>query len=352
MRNFFVTLMTSLLSCSAAFAFFPEAVDSNLEIGVGYRHDSFKWTTSASGGSSASGVEPVGIRSELKWKNLRIWQIEARGNYVTCDNIYLRAYGDYGWITHGRNTDIDYETFGGSGSGSSSSSSSGTTFVSGSEEIASSHGKSRRGHVYDGSIGAGYQFKMCDDSFALSPLVGYSWHGQHLNINHNGFGSSYDSYYSSYDSSYDSSYSSSGYGSSRSRYHARWNGPWLGFDFDYKLCMCNNEWSIFGSYEYHWAWYHASGHFNRADLLDGFHQRSKRADGQIFTIGGRWDLCDNWTVGILGQFQWWEARHGRDRALISEVDNGDIKTKCFTSIPLKRVRWDSQSVSINVGMAF
>src|ERR1700719_1276105 len=103
MHNLSVTLVTSLLSCSAAFAFWPEAVDSNLEIGVGYRRDSCKWTaradTAASDSSSSSntsvadsfafGTLPnTGVRSELKWKNLRIWQIEARGNYVTCDNIY------------------------------------------------------------------------------------------------------------------------------------------------------------------------------------------------------------------------------------------------------------------------
>lgn len=342
MRKFFVTLMTSLLSCSAAFAFLPEAVESSLEIGVGYRWDSFKWTTSAdplSGSSSLSstdpaivGSSPVGVRSELKWKNLRIWQIEGRGKYVTCDNIYLRGYADYGWITHGRNTDVDFITddeFSGSGSGD---------FVTGGgSEIASSHNRSRKGHVYDVSFGLGYQFKMCDDSFALAPLVGYSWHGQHLNINHGRQSFPY----------------SGSIPHLHSRYKARWDGPWIGFDLDYKFCFCCSEWDVFASYEYHWAYYHASADWNlRSDLPSGFRHRAKRADGQIASVGAQWGFCDCWTVGILGQFQWWEARHGRDRALIAEGRAGDIREKCYLSIPLRRVRWDSASVSIELGMAF
>ena len=47
MRKFIVTLMASLLSCSAAFAFWPEATDSSLEIGVGYRQDRLEWKTSS-----------------------------------------------------------------------------------------------------------------------------------------------------------------------------------------------------------------------------------------------------------------------------------------------------------------
>ena len=48
MRKFAVTLMTSLLSCSAASAFWPEATDSSLEVGVGYRQDRLEWKTSTS----------------------------------------------------------------------------------------------------------------------------------------------------------------------------------------------------------------------------------------------------------------------------------------------------------------
>jgi hypothetical protein len=375
MRKFILTLMASLLSCSAAQAFWPEATDSSLEIGVGYRQDTVKWSTNAhlggSGYSDYSGFSefssPLRLRSDLKWRNLQIWQIEAVGRYVTCDNIYLRANGDYGWITNGKNRDSDFFGFG-SGSDSEFSRSS-------------SHAK---GHVYDAKLAVGYQWKMCDDSFSIAPLIGYSWHGQHIKDRHlnfsnfygdnDGFGpvlvddccndsySSYSNYFSDdyyfsgsdyYFESYGNSYSNNSYGSfggTNSTYHTRWNGPFIGFDFDYHF-WC--DWTLFGGYEFHWARYHAKAkwHF-RCDLLDGFHHRAKNAYGNVFDIGLRWDFCDCWTVALKGEFQWWWANHGRDRALIAETSCGNVDAKCFLSIPLRNIKWHSESVSIDLGMVF
>jgi len=182
MRKFVLTLMASLLSCSAATAFWPEATDSSLEVGVGYRQDRLEWRTSSNFDSSSYSEDsyvglPLNLQSKLKWKDLQIWQIEAQGKYITCDNIYLRANADYGWITHGKNTDSDYVNFGETES-SYESYGSESSF-----EFAHSKSKAR-GHVYDAKIAIGYQFKMCDDSFAISPLVGYSWHGQHIKDKH------------------------------------------------------------------------------------------------------------------------------------------------------------------------
>ncbi len=379
MRKFILTLMASLLSCSAAQAFWPEALDSSLEVGVGYRQDSLKWKTSSrfndgyssdySSYEDYNGIGlPVKFRSELEWKDLQIWQIEARGKYVTCDNIYLRACGDYGWITSGKNRDRDFVTL---------NSGYNDYYNNGSAELARSRSHVR-GHVYDAKLAIGYQFKMCDDSFSVAPLVGYSWHGQHLKDRHlrqrvfmnnevaadeefvaverqrvvEESYSYYDDYYydeSAYFDTYGSS--SSSYGNrNHSTYHTRWNGPFIGFDFDYRF-WC--DWTLFGGYEFHWAEYHAKARWNlRTDLLDGFHHRAKNAYGHVFDIGLKWDFCECWTVGIKGQFQWWWAHRGRDRALIAEGQVGNVRTDCFVSIPLRDIKWHSESVSIDIGMVF
>lgn len=373
MRKFVVTLMASLLSCSAALAFWPEAIDSSLEVGVGYRQDRLKWKTSSDFGSNydSCGCDdeivgvPLRLRSELKWRDLDIWQIEVRGKYVTCDNIYLRASADYGWVTNGKNTDSDYITFGDSyGYGCDYS-----------DEFEFAHSRSKvRGHVYDAKIAVGYQFKMCDDSFSVAPLVGYSWHGQHLKDRHLrqnfycddeifAFDEGYLSngrYYSSYSDYYfdtygsDYSYYDSSYGScgNHSKYHTRWNGPFIGFDFDYRFgCCC--EWEVFGGYEFHWARYHARAHWNlRDDLFDGFHHRAKNAYGHVFDIGVKWDFCECWTLALKGEFQWWWAHKGRDRAKIFEACLGDVETECVLSIPLRDIEWRSASVSVLLGMVF
>jgi hypothetical protein len=370
MRKFIVTLMASLLSCSAAFAFWPEATDSSLEIGVGYRQDRLEWKTSSNFGSSSYGHYglPLKLRSHLKWRDLQIWQIEGRGKYVTCDNIYLRANGDYGWITHGKNTDSDFVTLNDYSYNNNS-------------ELEFAHSKSKaRGHVYDAKLAVGYQFKMCDDSFAIAPLVGYSWHGQHIEDRHlkqnfyvnddtivmdeieaasvrSRSSRSSSDYSSASFSDFSSSSDSYSYGShhgKHSRYHTRWNGPFIGFDFDYRFgCGCEADWEVFGGYEFHWATYHAKGRWHlRSDLFDGFHHRAKNAYGHVFDIGVKWDFCECWTLAVKGEFQWWWAHRGRDRARIAEGSIGNVHTDCFLSIPLRHIKWESAAVSVDLGMVF
>lgn len=350
MRKFIVTFMASLLSCSAVFAFWPEATDSTLEIGVGYRQDSLKWKTRNNCGCSCTCDEespvfaadfPLRSSSELEWKNLNIWLIEARGHYVTCDNVYLRANGDYGWITSGHNHDRDFRGF-----------------ENDDYDYEFSHSRSHtKGHVYDAKIAVGYQFKLCDDSFSISPLIGYSWHGQHLKDDRLSF-SSYDTcgcddtvVYTDYFETYGSCcYDYYSCGGTNARYNTRWNGPFLGFDFDYRF-WC--DWELFGTYEFHWARYHAKAHWNfRSDLFDGFRQHAKNAYGHVFDIGFRWDFCDCWTASVKGEFQWWWADHGRDTALFAENEFCEIKTKCYLSLPIRDIKWCSAGVTIDLGMVF
>jgi len=381
MRKFAVTLMASLLSCSAAFAFWPEATDSLLEVGVGYRQDKLEWKTSSHFDSSYSGSSnydgeffdglPARVSSHLKWDDLNIWQIEARGKFVTCDNIYLRANADYGWITSGKNKDRDFVGF--------DSYYYGSDFSGSRSDFEFAHSSSKvKGHVYDVKLAIGYQFKLCDDNFSIAPLVGYSWHGQHLQDRHlkqdfygdyagyselftgsrarSSYSSDSSSYYTfdSYDvESYDYSYDSySSYGGNHSKYHARWNGPFIGFDMDYRFgCCC--EWDLFGGYEFHWAQYHAKADWNlRCDLFDGFQHRAKNAYGHVFDIGVKWDFCECWTLAVKGEFQWWCAHRGRDRALVTECRVGDVKTDCYLSIPLRDVKWQSAGITVDLGMVF
>jgi hypothetical protein len=348
MRKFIVTLMASLLSCSAAWAFWPEAAESSLEIGVGYRQDRLEWKTKNHFDSPGYNCYedkscyeiPTRVSSHLKWRDLDIWLIEARGKYVTCDNIYLRANGDYGWITHGKCRDRDFVSFRGYDDDSDSSS-----------EFSRSRARAR-GHVYDARIALGYQFRLCDDSLSVDPVVGYSWHGQHIEDRHLRQHSSSSSECSDdLRNTYGSSSSSSG--RKHARYHTRWNGPFIGFDFDYRFgCCC--EWTIFGDYEFHWAHYHARARWHlRDDFIDGrFRHHAKNAYGHIFDIGVRYDFCECWFASVKGEFQWWWADRGHDRAKIFEASCGDASTNCRLSIPLRDVRWDSYAVIADVGMTF
>ncbi len=347
MRKFALTLMASLLSCSAASAFWPEATDSILEVGVGYRQDQLEWKTSSHSGSGSSYDADYGIprfSSHLKWKDLNIIQIEMKGKYVTCDNVYLRASADYGWITSGKNTDSDRSNL--------------CNYFSSEKESSRSHSKVR-GHVYDVDLAVGYQFKMCDDSFSVSPLVGYSWNGQNLEDRHLRNSSSFssvsvDSVSSSVLRSQSDNYgcyNSTQHGN-HSKYHARWNGPFIGVDFDYRFgCAC--EWDFFGTYEFHFAEYHSKAKWDlRSDLFDGFHHHAKDAYGSVFDIGVKWDFCECWTAAVRGEFKWFWADLGRDRAKIAQGKLDGVRTECHLSIPLKDIKWTSAAIMFDLGMVF
>lgn len=365
MRKFILTVMASLLSCSAAQAFMPEATESNLEIGVGYRNDSLKWRTeakiptdsSASLSDTSSSADPLKLTSDLHWKDLNIWFIEGRGKYVTCDNIYLRGSIDYGWVTDGKVRDKDKAEFSNEILGSGYS--SGFEFAKTKADT--------KGSVYDAKIAIGYQFRWCDESLAVTPVLGYSWHGQHLRMHHvreeiafdspsthtealRSFSSSSSSS-SDFSSSSGSSSSSSSSQSLKSRYHSRWNGWFIGFDLDYRF-LC--DWTFFMDYEYHWAQYHAKAKWNlRQDIVNGhFTQHANNAYGNFLDFGVRWDFCECWTLALRGEFMWWEASHGHDRARIDHESVGDIEFTQSAKTPLKHVKWDTAMVVLDLGWMF
>lgn len=390
MNKFFASCMASILSCSAAFAFWPEAADSSIEVGVGYRQDKLKWEIDAD--IFGSSETPINLKSKFDWHNLNIWQIDARFKYVTCDNIYFRASGDYGWITSGKFKDRDFigtftestcssssssfSSSSGSSSGSSSSftsssssstrsSSNSNNFSSHSDtEVDSFNSHSKHGHVYDASIALGYLFRMCDDSFAITPLLGYSWSGQHLEANrHQRCGCSDGS-----GSGSSSTFSGSGSNNSafNTKYNTRWNGPWIGLDFDYQM-WC--DWSLFASYEFHWARYHAkNGNHDSSsgsssscssgssssgsNRFPGFDHRARNAHGQQALVGVRWDFCECWTLSLFGEWKYYRAKNGKHIHRIDDESNGDIHEKCFVSLPLKHISWQSGSVTLNIGMMF
>lgn len=374
MRKLILGLL-ALFSCSGAQAFWPEAAASSVEVGVGYRQDNLKWKTkadvarsnsacncegSSSYGSSLNEGDQILYRSKLDWKNLNIWQIEATGKYLTCDNVYFRAYGDYGWITSGNNSDKDYAAI-------NASCSSDVPLIS--------HTKSdTSGHVYDANIAIGYQFQLCDDSFTIIPLVGYGWNGQHLKDKKLRFESvcdqivetqtetpellrsSYDYYYcSSSNGSSDCSYSYSSCHGPHSTYKARWHGPFIGFDAEYVFgCGCGPDWKIFGTYEFHFARFKGQGSWNLREEYcgDRFYQHANNAYGNVFNIGVRWDLCDCYTIAVQGKFQWWNANKGRDKLKIAEASEGNVETTCYRSQSLRDVQWNSAGISIDLGMTY
>ena len=340
MRKFIFALMaSSLLSCSPVSAFWQEAVDSSLEVGVGYRQDNIKFkkeltglSSSSNGSQNSSSSERPRFKSERKFKDMDIWLIEGRGKYVTCDNIYLRGAVDYGWITAGKlKRNFEFNNF------------------EVESDLITNH-RHLRGNVWDGKLALGYQFKWCDEAMSLSPVVGYGWNGQEIKRGHG------DDY--SYSSSSSSSYSYSDYSfSSRNKLTQHWKGPFIGIDLDYRLCC---DWNLFASYEYHWADYHSKEKSEDNIGINGdfysdskIHMHGKNGSGNVLNFGVNWDLCDCWTLGVRGEFQWWDVDKAHERRKVCKDRIAEEASfACNFNSETKRITWDSASVILDLGVAF
>jgi hypothetical protein len=365
MRKFFIALAASLLSCSATFAFWPEGAESSLDIGIGYRQDDFKYegkgnTTDGLGIFNLGSEFGVTLEDEFRIKDIKLWEINTKWKYITCDNLYFRGRVDYGWLNRARH----HHHVGAVVFGNTTNANEDFSFDR-DHSLQDVRHKVRHGHVYDVILALGYQFKMCDDTFAISPVIGYSWHGQRYEFkkhHHHStdcettgadFGTEVTgclcSTFLSSPLNCDSSCDSSNGHHKHHTFRKRWFGPLIGLDLDYRFAC---DWTLFAGYEYHWARYTARGGSNLRPLsLEGFKQYARRTHGHVFDLGIKWDL-DCWTIGISGHWQYWRAKRGTDCSMILEESFGNVEQECMLKTPLKKVTWRSAVVSIDLGLMF
>lgn len=288
-------------------------------LSTGYRQDRLTWTIADPTGSP-------NILSELQWNDLRIWEIKGQFEVLFCDRIYVRGYADYGKIFHGRNRDSDY-------AGNDKT-----------LEFSRSKAKSDKGEVFDFSGGIGYQFHLgdwfclCDTDWTFTPLLGYSYHEQHLR--------DYDGV-----QLINSAFNEFGeevpagplgpFPGLHSNYRAKWRGPWVGFDTCYPISC---DWKVFGSFEYHWAHYHGTGHWNlRPDFIKDFTQTSNNGHGYVIDAGTSYDFWCNWSAGLTFSYQWMRSGSGRDRTFFI---SGPADTR------FNGATWHNWSILADLGYAY
>ncbi|MEI8365147.1 MAG: hypothetical protein WCF65_01900 [Parachlamydiaceae bacterium] len=238
---------------------------------AGLRCDKFKW--------SIPGLR-VNTRSELQWRDLRIFQYQAMAEYTSCSNYVLRLDGDFGNIYHGHYRDADYLG-------------NDKTFL---ESL--SHGAAGQGYVYDASIAAGYRVTSTCNRFIASPLLGYSEHAQYLHM-----------YHGYQDFSLNPFLEHGPFPGLNSRYTTRWFGPWFGMDFEARVEQCA---SLFGSFKWHMLTYRGHGHWNlRRDIGPFYH--SSYGYGYEGTLGTSWEIWGNWSIGLIGSYKMYRTKSGHER---------------------------------------
>ena len=273
---------------------------------TGYRHDELDWSFA---------LPNINIRSELQWRNLEGIQFEFGLQRRLGRHFRLKGNLAYSFLFDGDNQDSDFN-------GNNRT-----------DEFSRSNNSTENGDLWDASIGLAYDVNLFADRIVLSPLVGYSYHDQNLQITRGiqtipplgpiqGLNSSYD---------------------------PTWYGPWIGADFLYKSygqSAPRPGYEAFFGVEYHFANFEAQADWNlRADLAHPVSFRQD-ADGSGWVMMGGINYLFNprWSVNLIGKYQKWETSSGRHRFFF--YDGSSFQTR------LNGVNWDSFSLSAGVTCRF
>lgn len=279
----------------------------NFTLGTGFRQDSLNWRVKIPDVSGS----PF-IRSALHWNNVRMAQVYGDASYTSCRNYTIKVSGDYAQVYHGRNKDLDYFI---TGSGC------------GQDKVLFSETKANagKGHAFDASGAVGYRWTSSGGRAIITPLIGWSHHQQ---------------YFTMYDGNQIVDLINDQIGPFRgldSHYKTRWYGPWIGADFDVRVECCTN---LFGSFEYHYNKYRGAGHWNLRDDFAGDFRHRAWGHGIIARLGTSWDICPNWTLGIMGNYVRYRTGTGAD--ITPVLTEGGVVVHVRNKLSI--VKWHSFSI--------
>ena len=286
-------------------------LETEFTLSAGYRQDDLDWSIAG----NSDGENP-NILSELTWDDIDSYQVSLQGSMVWPDRIAVRGYVNYGWIFDGDNQDSDYlgdnRTL----------------------EFSRSNNKTDDDDLWDVSLAIGYPFRFGQMVLGtLTPLLGYSYHEQNLNITDGNQTIPDLGPFPGLDSSYET----------------EWYGPWIGFDLRFKardITAFAHRFETYFSYEYHWFDYEAEADWNLRD--DFAHPKSFEhdADGNGWKIGTGFNVWfhRNWALNFNFDYHDWSTDGGRDKVFFS--DGGTAETK------LNEVNWTSYAVSLGVSLRF
>lgn len=288
---------------------YPRA-EVSYDFGGGYRQDNLKW--------SISGYRGVpDILSELQWKDLQMAQVYGQIK-IALGCIYLKTKGGYANIFHGSNQDSDYLE-------------SGRNF-----EFSRSKARTS-GSAFDILGGVGVRFPFFCERLILIPVGGYSDSEIDLHDRH---GNQIINYYSPDDVG--------PFPGLHSKYKAKWFGPWAGLDAEVRLYPSTIR--LLGSFEYHWADYRGTGHWNLRDDFAGNIHHKACGFGLVGMLGLQYEIWCGFTLSLYGIAQHWHASDGRHWVKVYTGNPYAPTEKIGTK--LNKVTWNSYSALATIGYNF
>ena len=320
MRHFKRLLLSGIAaisSCSplAAEPWFAEPAPDNFYYGGGYRRDDFKY-------SFAGTNDFPDTLANFQWKSLQSYQMNAEYNHTTWNQWYWRFNGMYGNIVSGDNHHNEYD-----GDGKT-------------DKYSNTHSNADRGQVWDVSAGVGHMWISDTGRFSIAPIVGYSFHEQRLHI----LGG---------DQEYNPTELIVGrIPELRGRNIAEWSSPWVGLDMVLRL-QCNV--TLRGGGEWHFVRYQSRGYWRTDDTFDIHWIDKAFGYGATAFFGFDWELCEDWCVGVYGNYRHFYTRQGHHEVDVKvNTDPGLV----FGTIPtvddvhLNSVTWNMYSISVTAAYRF
>lgn len=274
----------------------------SFDVGGGYRQDNIQWD------SFPPTVPALAVKE--KWKNLQMGIVETNAQFLACEHFLVKADFDFGWFNNhngkqtitGINLDSDYE----------------------SEDL---HARTK-GRMYDVSGALGYQFNWCCFRYSFTPLVGYSYHYQKLK-----------------NSEYQNElYPEYGDFLAKNNYIYRWRGPTLGCTIAMQICC---DWQVYFTYNYHWLRFRGKVHENFIANVDELKMKSNNCSGNEFVLGTTYQFSECWFLGIKVDYKCFDGNNGN-----ITIEDKKIDPDNWIKYPLRKLKWDSLFVTLDVGLLF
>lgn len=312
------------------------------DVSVGWRRDSLDWETSRLHSSYIDGR----AKSDILFKDINSYTISGTAKWAGTF-FYVRLSGEYGLTDKGR----AHERF----------RINSPYYLYDPIEVHTNDKIKRRSEVYDFNGAVGYPLSFCCCRFSAIPLIGFSFHRQHLRVkgdkrcchsSHSSSSSSdsYSDYSSSSSCSFCSSYcdfcsssssssfcvcSSNPFISSQcsnpfssrsdpniahdlglctrhrtSNYRFTWYGFYIGADLAYALDSC---WTLFSELEYHFLdrCHRKRKSWTGVDFVDDYH-KSGWAHGFNGVVGVTYAFSTCWYTTLGVDFRWWKADSRHD----------------------------------------
>lgn len=300
---------------------------AEVDVELGWRKDDIKWKAT----DLKSHAVHATVNDKIFFEDLNSYTVGAHARFVSSD-YYVKFSAEYGWTYKGR----AHEHF-----------EIKSPYLYGPISVHTNNGIKRNSEVYDFSGALGYPLSFCCSKFTIVPLIGFSFHRQHIRVkekiqdsSHYSGGSSYysseseffsdhsssDFFVSSYNpftNSYFSNPFSEGSESGiagylglknphrTSTYRITWYGVYCGADMS---CILDENWALYWDTEFHFLdnCHRKRKSWTGVHFVDEYHKKSG-AWGFNNIIGCTYNITCDWVADLSVDFDWWKADAKHDK---------------------------------------